>query len=216
MEDIRIDIDGIDFKNEIKIGANLYQNKYDKAYSHDSIIKGIMKTTDFGISGDPLAKGSSRFTYDVDPLDPSLFKRNTEGYDIAAACNYLHKISYPYYIKGLCGKCAKFVRSGIDVGFGTDPNTTSYTAKHGRPTWAWKYMYFLPKIGFKHITRITRANASAFKPEPGDIAVYMQGGNPNYAGHICMFTGYQWESDFKQNSVFVYSTTNIADIYRFE
>lgn len=209
-------IDAIDFTREIKLGPGLYQDKYAKAYSHDSILKGIMKTTDFGIVDNPFNYGNSRFFNDTSPLDPSLFKKNPDGYDIQAACQYLHKISYQYYIKELCGKCAKFVRSGIDVGFGTDPNTTSYTAKHGRPRWAWKYMYFLPNIGFKHITTVTRSNIGVFKPEPGDIGVYKRGGNSDEPGHICMFTGYQWESDFKQNSIFVYSNTNTAEIYRYE
>jgi hypothetical protein len=41
-------IEGIDFAHEIKVGPNLYQDRFGKAYSHDSVLKGIMKTSNFG------------------------------------------------------------------------------------------------------------------------------------------------------------------------
>ena len=55
-------------------------------------------------------------------------------------------------------------------------------------------------------------------PQKGDIAVYQKNRNPNLPGHICMFDGRQWISDFFQRSMFVYPSSNVshANIYRYE
>ena len=114
-------------------------------------------------------------------------------------------------------KCARYVRSAIDVGFNTNPNTNSYTGAHGRPEWAYNYSTFLPKIGFKKISTITSTEASGYVPQKGDIAVYKHGTDTNQPGHICMYTGTKWCSDFKQNNMYVYGRTYTPeiDIFRY-
>ena len=86
----------------------------------------------------------------------------------------------------------------------------------GRPNWAWKYINYLPSIGFKYIAKVNRADIGTnYKPEPGDIAVYQKGNNPDVPGHICMYTGKEWCSDFNQKNPIVYSSTKEAYIFRF-
>ena len=160
-------------------------------YTKDSLLTGIIKTTKTSNNNDGL--------FD-DTLDPGLFKRNPKGWNIQAACQWLHSHAQ---IKS-SGWCARYVRQAIEAGgLSTD----------GRPGWAWKYIYYLPKIGFKHIATISRTQS--FTPQPGDIAVYQKGTNPNVPGHICMWTGMEWASDFRQRNMFVYQATNTAYVFRF-
>jgi hypothetical protein len=42
---------------------------------------------------------------------------------------------------------------------------------NGRPRWAWKYINYLPTIGFKHILHHVRGKTE-YVPMAGDIAVY--------------------------------------------
>lgn len=116
-------------------------------------------------------------------------------------------------------KCAKWVRSAIDVGFGTNPNgNNSYTGAHGRPEWAYSYSTFLPKIGFKKVASMTSNEANSYTPQKGDIAVYKMGTKSDYPGHICMWTGSKWCSDFKQRNMYVYGSlyTPIIDVFRYD
>ena len=134
-------------------------------------------------------------------------------YNLNAACEWLYSNS----VASTTHKCARYVRSAIDVGFNTNPNTNSYTGAHGRPEWAYNYSTFLPKIGFKKISTITSTEASGYVPQKGDIAVYKHGTDTNQPGHICMYTGTKWCSDFKQNNMYVYGRTYTPeiDIFRY-
>ena len=40
--------DAVDFKNEHKLGPNLYEDRFGRLYSHSSLLKGIMQTSKFG------------------------------------------------------------------------------------------------------------------------------------------------------------------------
>ena len=53
--------------------------------------------------------------------------------------------------------------------------------------------------------------------EPGDIAVMENPNNRSKPGHICMFLGDAWVSDFRQNAMVVYSADDEIDIkvYRY-
>lgn len=81
-------------------------------------------------------------------------------------------------------QCAKFVRMAIEAGG---------ISTAGRPVAAQDYAYFLPTIGFNVIPPPNPARV-------GDLCVISHG---TY-GHICMFCGNQWISDFKQPSFMVY------------
>ena len=198
---------------------DVYKDKNGVEYSNESILLGILHHSKFESKEASLIKELT-----ATDLDPGLFKRNAIGWDIKAACNWIHKHSG----SSTQHACATYVRSAIDVGFKTNPNgSNSYTANHGfyidggkqikgRPTWAWKYISYLPTIGFEFLEKVSRTGASSFNAEPGDIAVYQKAGNPNVPGHICMWTGERWTSDFKQNNMIVYNRTQEAYIFRFK
>lgn len=129
------------------------------------------------------------------------FKANPNGWNLKRACEYIESNA----AQSSTHKCAKSVRKAIEYG-GISTN--------GRPTWAWKYINYLPTIGFKFIGKFKR-NDPNYVPMPGDIAVYMKNGDPNQYGHICMYSGLNWCSDFRQNSMIVYKGTQYANVFRF-
>ena len=85
------------------------------------------------------------------------------------------------------GLCAKYVRKAIVAG--------------GIPLYqggnAWSYKYLLPILGFKETEDVNDKKV-------GDIVVFQPIGK-RYFGHIAMWNGRQWISDFKQRSIIVHS-----------
>lgn len=107
--------------------------------------------------------------------------------------------------------CAKYVRLAMEAG---GLNTTT------RPDWAWKYINWLPKQGWKLVaqcsTREEQATYTATQAQPGDVAVYQKpGAGGSQPGHICMWSGKNWISDFLQNRMGVYSANVNAYIFRY-
>ena len=104
-------------------------------------------------------------------------------------------------------QCAKYVRIAIEAGG---------VSTAGRPVAAKDYRSFLPRIGFSFIGSITgksnQANWTKNNARPGDIAVMEHG----QYGHICMFSGKQWISDFKQNNMWVYGGDGKCYIFRYD
>lgn len=103
------------------------------------------------------------------------------------------------------GKCAKFVRTFIEAGG---------ISTAGRPIAAKDYVNFLPRIGFRHITslqdRQSQTSWTSTQARPGDVAVMDHG---RY-GHICMYTGNKWVSDFVQNNMWVYQGDGLVHVFR--
>ena len=103
-------------------------------------------------------------------------------------------------------QCAKYVRQAIEAGG---------VSTVGRPVSACKYKTFLPTIGFNAIGQISgkinQDNWSRKNARPGDIAVMDHGEH----GHICMWSGTQWISDFKQNHMWPYGGDGICYIFRY-
>ena len=205
-------------------------NLGDEPYSKDNLLDGIINNTTFKTYAQlNIEYGGSLGPSNGVPLNSSVFTYNPDGFDIPTACNWLHTNSTP----NTQHICATYVRAAIDVGFHTDPGRPfrtnygkpSYTGTHGefidrsnqkrngRPGWAWEYINYLPSIGFKCIG--TASADSSYSPVPGDIAVYQKNGNPNVPGHICMWTGAEWASDFRQRNMIVYKGTPAAYLYRF-
>jgi len=123
-------------------------------------------------------------------------------WDISAAVAYLTKNALAKSI----GKCAKYVRTAIEAGgLSTD----------GRPASAYQYVDFLPKIGFSEINKITgkikQRDWSLKNAKPGDIAVMKHGKH----GHICMWDGQRWISDFVQNNMYAYKGEGECVIFRY-
>lgn len=82
--------------------------------------------------------------------------------------------------------CALYVRRAISAG--------------GCPTFlqppsACDYEQFLPDLGFSKI------DAEGYTPQTGDIVVFSAIKGHRH-GHICMYNGKQWVSDFKQKSMY--------------
>lgn len=104
------------------------------------------------------------------------------------------------------GKCARYVRTAIEAGG---------ISTEGRPNSAYQYADFLPKIGFNLIHKVTgkakQRDWSNVNAKPGDIAVMNHGKH----GHICMWNGKQWVSDFRQNNMWVYSGDGECSIFRY-
>ena len=86
------------------------------------------------------------------------------------------------------GYCARHVRLALKAGGINDS---------GHPAAATDYLHYLPKRGFARIP-----NGSQL--QPGDICIQPAGG-PHIYGHICMFTGRAWVSDFIQKNMIVYN-----------
>jgi hypothetical protein len=104
------------------------------------------------------------------------------------------------------GYCARYVRTAIEAGG---------VSTAGRPGSAYLYTSYLPKIGFGFVTRLfgreAQAQWSASSAQPGDIAVMSHGKH----GHICMWNGRQWISDFFQNNMWPYSGDGNCSIFRY-
>ena len=85
------------------------------------------------------------------------------------------------------GLCGLYVRKAIIAG--------------GIPLYwggnAWSYKYTLPILGFERINKDEKLII-------GDIAVFQPIGGRKF-GHIAMWNGKQWISDFKQKSIILHS-----------
>ena len=85
------------------------------------------------------------------------------------------------------GMCALYVRKAIIAG--------------GIPLYvggdAWSYKYTLPILNFHQVGKMS-------EQEVGDIVVFQPIGGRKY-GHIAIWNGKQWVSDFKQRNLIVHS-----------
>lgn len=165
-------------------------------YTTDGLIDGITKFT-------KIVKDKNSQTMNNVEMKYNLTIPSKNGFDIKKALEFGQKFA----TTKSRGICAKAVRLMLEAG---GLNTT------GRPKSAWQYVFFLPNIGFKHIKSLygknEQASWSMTAAQPGDIAVMSHGEH----GHICMFTGKQWLSDFPQNNMWPYSGDGICNIFRFQ
>lgn len=105
------------------------------------------------------------------------------GYDAERAASYVTSHAAPHSRT----MCALYVERAINAG--------------GQPMFilpAWAYAYVLPYAGFEEVS------TQGYKPMTGDIAVFphVKG---HIWGHIAMWNGHQWVSDFKQRSIYAAS-----------
>ncbi|WP_051889498.1 hypothetical protein, partial [Schleiferia thermophila] len=109
------------------------------------------------------------------------------GFDVDKAVNWLNNNAHESW-KDAKGECAKYIRLALEAG---GLNTT------GHPVAAWQYSSFLPKLGFTSVNTINyvKGDIAVMKGYPGATAD-PKTGIPY--GHIQMFNGTQWVSDFKQ------------------
>ncbi len=112
-------------------------------------------------------------------------KTESDKFNIEKAIDYLNKNAVPPYGKG---RCAKHVRLGILAG-GIDITPHPVPAKEYGP--------YLEKYGFIEVSAV------GYQPQKGDIIV-MQSyeGAKSIYGHIEMYNGSEWVSDFKQDNLY--------------
>lgn len=103
-------------------------------------------------------------------------------YNNAAAVEYLVRHAEPRSKNS----CAMYVRMAIEAGG---------CPTFGQPLSACDYDLFLPDLGF------SRVEQNGYVPQKGDIVVFSEIKGHKY-GHICMFDGSQWVSDFRQRSMY--------------
>lgn len=92
------------------------------------------------------------------------------------------------------GKCAMRVRQALEAG--------GYQEPPGRPGSAYQYATtgFINKYGFERIN----VDPLSYKPQVGDISITDRF-NKHKHGHIAIYDGKNWISDFRQKSISIYS-----------
>jgi len=98
---------------------------------------------------------------------------------------FILKKAYKTYIKEKCGFCARAVRLAIEYGF---------NIKLERHEAANDYGSSLIKAGFSNYFSYPSQPKNTYTPIKGDVAIIKY----SPYGHICMFTGDCWVSDFIQ------------------
>lgn len=126
------------------------------------------------------------------------------------------------------GRCAQYVRAAIDTGFGIEntlyyPKKSILAVKGVVPMSANKYGNNLIGLGFNLIKKeilnkdYSRFILSDYTPLNGDISVIIN--SSSKYGHMCMFNGSSWVSDFTQNDICggsKYRTKDtIINVYRY-
>ena len=106
-------------------------------------------------------------------------------YDVDKAVAYLTDNAQPKSRH----ECARYVRLAIQAG-----GCPTYI----HPASAKEYDTFLPKLGFKAI------DTMYYQPEGGDVIVIKppQNVSVHEHGHIAMYNGEKWISDFKQRDMY--------------
>lgn len=107
-----------------------------------------------------------------------------KGWDPSAAAAYLRNPCNGWAGKHSQGRCARAVRLAINAGHQPTPNN---------PVSAADYKDYLRRLGFEAV------NIEGYVPSIGDIAVFPTDVPTGHEhGHIEMFTGEKWQSDFVQ------------------
>ena len=106
-------------------------------------------------------------------------------YDVEKATTYLTDNAQPKSQH----ECARYVRLAIQAG-----GCPTYI----HPSSAKEYDMFLPKLGFKPI------HLTDYKPAKGDVIVIKppQNQSGHEHGHIAMYNGKKWISDFPQRDMY--------------
>lgn len=120
-----------------------------------------------------------------EPLQPAqatpVPQAGVTGYSVDAAVKHIDSNAHA----DSQGKCARYVREAIEKGGAKIPMP--------RPTYAKDYGPVLSKLGFSRIPN------GSYTPQRGDIAV-IQPPEGSSAGHMQMFNGTIWVSDFRQKA----------------
>ena len=119
-------------------------------------------------------------------------------YDVDRICSYIRS----HALQKSQGCCAAFVRVALEYG-GALKDIYYGDAK--------TYIDYLPTVGYTNVASFSSSetNVPSYISTKGDVAVYHhpneETGLQQYQyGHICIFDGKNWVSDFIQKNVYVY------------
>lgn len=88
-------------------------------------------------------------------------------------------------------RCAAAVREAIEQGGGTRIGSTGEARNYGP---------LLERGGFTPVAN--EGSIDAYRPQAGDVVVFQPNESTSSAGHMQMYNGSRWESDFRQNSFY--------------
>ncbi len=202
----------------------LYQSILDYAGIHiindsDEIINDNLYSYEFDLGENNTNQNVNLLDYILTFNTPFDFGLDYDGYDVNKAIERMNEalmltkngVTYtvfPAQNKKSYGWCARCVRTFLEAGgINTD----------GRPGSAYQYWKngFLEKKGFKLLAVIfgkaNQNNWTTANALPGDIAVMEH----NVHGHICMYDGNNWVSDFRQNNAWPYSGDGKVAFFRY-
>ena len=180
---------------------NRYVDKDGHVYNKISLFEALQQSVRFETSSNDQTE-NNQSPIGFAKMEIGQYIQNKGNFNVQAALNWAKN---NVHIKST-GYCAKYVRMMIEAGG---------LSTAGRPGSAYQYASFLPKIGFKHINSLfgkkAQAEWSNKEAQPGDISVMAHGKH----GHICMWTGKQWVSDFVQNNMWPYTGDGLCEIFRY-
>ncbi len=102
-------------------------------------------------------------------------------------------------------RCARYVREAIEQGGGTHIGSTGEARNYGP---------LLERGGFSSVA--TQDTIDSYRPQAGDVAVFQPYEGGSAAGHMQMYNGSRWVSDFRQPSFYAsrgYGASNFT-VYR--
>jgi hypothetical protein len=131
------------------------------------------------------------------PQTPVVGAPGSTKLNISAATQYAasHAKHPPYSGSNKLGQCAVYVREALAAG-----GLKSFSSNH--PGDAFQYGSFLRSAGFSEVYSGTYSSASESTSglQAGDVVVFQPAPATNHnSGHIALYTGSQWISDFIQN-----------------
>lgn len=121
------------------------------------------------------------FVPEAPPQNLTPAAKGVPGYSIEAAVKHIDANAHTKSQ----GRCARYVREAIEAGGGKVPQQ--------RPVYAKDYGPVLTKLGFIKVPSV------AYSPLRGDVVV-LQPPSGQTAGHIQMYNGTKWVSDFVQGT----------------
>ena len=141
----------------------------------------VVNNTNGTENNEPPLKKFKQSNDNVEDTPNKIDKTVKKGYDIDKAVSHIQSNA----LSKSNNECAKYVRLAIEAG-GLKSNT--------QPRNALNYFGILKELGFTELKTTTYIK--------GDIVVF-DGLSGHIYGHIAMWTGTEWISDFKQNSIIV-------------
>lgn len=111
--------------------------------------------------------------------------KGTSGLDVEAAVKHLNDNA----LANSSGRCARYVRQALEAGKVINSSYPVHAKDYG------------PTLTGKGFVQIPASAQTPYEPQKGDIAVIQPYEGGSISGHICMYNGAQWVSDFKQRDM---------------